>query len=98
MNVSRSFLQQDQQVQKISKFIIKKVADSLKNIFKFTGRKYFGFNEYLALQALTYFGDAEVEEKKRRVKFFVPFNWEDEKKFFILEANRIKEEWRKNEK
>ncbi|MDP8269453.1 MAG: molecular chaperone HtpG [Candidatus Tenebribacter davisii] len=45
LNVSRSFLQQDQQVQKISKFIIKKVADSLKDIFKTDRKKYEGFWE-----------------------------------------------------
>ncbi len=77
-------------------FLIKKIG--LEKILKFTGKKYAGFNEYLALQALTYFGDAEVEEKKRKVKFFVPFNWEEAKKFFIFEVNRIKEEWCKNEK
>ena len=40
LNVSRSFLQQDQQVNKISQFIIKKVADSLKSIFKEDRKKY----------------------------------------------------------
>jgi len=34
LNVSRSFLQEDQQVRTISKYIIKKVADSLKKKFK----------------------------------------------------------------
>jgi molecular chaperone HtpG len=40
LNVSRSFLQQDQQVNKISQFIIKKVADSLKQIFKEDRKRY----------------------------------------------------------
>jgi len=40
LNVSRSFLQQDQQVSKISNFIIKKVGDNLKNIFKEDRKKY----------------------------------------------------------
>ncbi|RLC51354.1 MAG: molecular chaperone HtpG [Candidatus Cloacimonadota bacterium] len=40
LNVSRSFLQQDQQVTKISQFIIKKVGDSLKSIFKEDRKKY----------------------------------------------------------
>ncbi len=43
LNVSRSFLQHDQQVQKISQYIIKKIADSLKVIFKEDRKKYEGF-------------------------------------------------------
>lgn len=40
LNVSRSFLQQDQQVSKISQFIIKKVGDNLNAIFKEDRKKY----------------------------------------------------------
>jgi len=43
LNVSRSFLQHDQQVQKISQYIIKKIADTLKDIFKEDRKKYEGF-------------------------------------------------------
>ena len=43
LNVSRSFLQHDQQVQKISQYIIRKIADSLKDIFKEDRKKYEGF-------------------------------------------------------
>lgn len=57
LNVSRSFLQQDQQVQKMSKFIIKKVADSLKDIFKSDRKKYEGFwediNQFIKYGVLT---------------------------------------------
>ncbi len=57
LNVSRSFLQQNQQVQKISKFIIKKVADSLKDIFKTDRKKYEGFwediNQFIKYGVLT---------------------------------------------
>ncbi|MCF7859491.1 MAG: molecular chaperone HtpG [Candidatus Cloacimonetes bacterium] len=57
LNVSRSFLQQDQQVQKISKFIIKKVSDSLKEIFKEDRKKYEGFwediNQFIKYGVLT---------------------------------------------
>ncbi|MCK5051696.1 MAG: molecular chaperone HtpG [Candidatus Cloacimonetes bacterium] len=57
LNVSRSFLQQDEQVQKISKFIIKKVADSLKEIFKTDRKKYEGFwediNQFIKYGVLT---------------------------------------------
>ncbi|MCK4312709.1 MAG: molecular chaperone HtpG, partial [Candidatus Cloacimonetes bacterium] len=45
LNVSRSFLQHDKQVQKISQYIIKKIADSLKDIFKEDRKKYEGFWE-----------------------------------------------------
>ncbi|MCD8372355.1 MAG: molecular chaperone HtpG [Clostridia bacterium] len=40
LNVSRSFLQNDKQVQKISKHIIKKVADKLTSLFKNDREKY----------------------------------------------------------
>ncbi len=40
LNVSRSFLQEDKQVKKISNFIIKKVADSLKEIFDEDRKRY----------------------------------------------------------
>jgi molecular chaperone HtpG len=43
LNVSRSFLQNDKQVKKISQYIVKKVADSLKEIFKEDRKKYEGF-------------------------------------------------------
>ena len=45
LNVSRSFLQHDKQVQKISAYIIKKIADSLKEIYKEDRKKYEGFWE-----------------------------------------------------
>ncbi|MFH1902997.1 MAG: nucleotidyl transferase AbiEii/AbiGii toxin family protein [Candidatus Omnitrophota bacterium] len=74
-------------------FLIKKMG--LAEILKSSKEKYRGFNEYLALQALTYFGDAEGENKKRKVKFFEDFDWEKAKKFFISEANKIKEKWKR---
>ena len=40
LNVSRSFLQNDKQVQKISKHITKKVADKLISLFKNDREKY----------------------------------------------------------
>ena len=45
LNVSRSFLQHDKQVQKISDYIIKKIADSLNDIFKNDRKKYENFWE-----------------------------------------------------
>lgn len=40
LNVSRSFLQNDKQVQRITKYIIKKVADKLTSLFKSDRKKY----------------------------------------------------------
>ncbi len=40
LNVSRSFLQNDKQVKKISGYIVKKIADKLKSIFKKDRKKY----------------------------------------------------------
>jgi len=77
-------------------FLLKKF--SLESILKFTKKKYPGFNEYLALQSLTYFEDAEKENNTRKIKLFLPFNWAEAKQYFIIEARRIKEEWGKNEK
>ena len=45
LNVSRSFLQHDKQVQKISAYIIKKIGDSLKAIYKEDRKKFEGFWE-----------------------------------------------------
>lgn len=43
LNVSRSFLQNDKEVGKISKHIVKKVADKLKSLYKNEKEKYEGF-------------------------------------------------------
>lgn len=40
LNVSRSFLQEDEKVRKINKYIIKKVADHFKKVFKTDRKKY----------------------------------------------------------
>ncbi len=40
LNVSRSFLQNDKDVSKISKHIVKKVADKLKSLFKNNREEY----------------------------------------------------------
>lgn len=74
-------------------FLIKKIG--LEKIFNLAKRKYPGFNEYLVLQALTYFRDAEREVNERNINFFAPFNWEEIKKFFISEVNKIREKWMK---
>jgi len=43
LNVSRSFLQNDKEVQKITGYIVKKVADSLKSVFENDRKRYEGF-------------------------------------------------------
>ncbi len=71
LNVSRSFLQQDKQVNKISQFIIKKVADSLKEIFKEDRKKYEGFwediNQFIKYGMLT---DEKFNESMRDYVIF----------------------------
>jgi len=74
-------------------FLIRKIG--LRKIFSFAREKYPGFNEYLALQSLTYFKDAEIENNNRNIKLLEPFNWKDAKKFFITEVEKIKETWRR---
>jgi predicted nucleotidyltransferase component of viral defense system len=74
-------------------FLIKKIG--LENIFNYAKKKYPGFNEYLALQSLTYFKDAEIESNDRNIKLLKPFNWKNAKKFFIAEVEKIEEKWRR---
>ncbi len=77
-------------------FLLKKL--SLENVLKFAKKKYPGFNEYLALQSLTYFEYAEKENNTRKFKLFLPFDWAEAKQYFIIEARRIKEKWGENAK
>lgn len=74
-------------------FLIKKMG--LEKIFGFAREKYPGFNEYLALQSLTYFKDAEIENNDRNIDLFESFNWKDAKKFFISEAEKMEKTWRR---
>jgi len=57
LNVSRSFLQHDKEVKKITGYIIKKVGDHLKSIFKEDREKYNGFwediNDFIKYGILT---------------------------------------------
>lgn len=60
LNVSRSFLQNDKQVQKISKYIVKKVADHFADTFKNDRKKY---EEYWEdIQAFIKYGLLKEEE------------------------------------
>ncbi len=79
-------------------FLIEKVG--LEKIFRFAKKKYPGFNEYLALQALACFGDAEVEDKEliitqvlnygdaKRIKWLYSVYTEDDIKKVVCNPRR----------
>lgn len=65
----------------------------LRRIIKATAKKYPPFNLYLALQALTYYEDAEKENlEERKIVFFKHFSWDEIKEYFIKEVKTYKEE------
>ena len=66
---------------------------SLEEIFQVVKKKYPNFNIYVALQGLTYFIDAE-KEQKRRLYLFQSISWNKIKKFLI---EKVKD-YRKNVK
>ena len=68
----------------------------LKEIFRIARKKYPGFNEYLAVQSLTYFEDAETEAVDSSIVLYKQFDWGDAKKFFINEAERMLKTWRQD--
>ena len=53
---------------------------SLKKLLGLARKKYKGFNEYVALQALTYFEDADRDPEPARLRLTTPLNWEDVKR------------------
>lgn len=56
----------------------------LERIFALTQKKYKGlFNKYLALQALTYFTDADKEREEQRAKTLIGISWDEIKKELI---------------
>ena len=66
----------------------------LKQLLGLARKKYKGFNEYVALQALTYFEDAERDPQPARLRLTTPLDWEDVKRgierhvrTFIAEAS-----------
>ena len=70
-------------------FLIKNLG--LGEIIELTQKKYPPFNPYLALQALTYFEDAEKEKlEERKITFLKPTSWKEVKEFFIKEARIYK--------
>ena len=75
-------------------FLIRKLG--LEKIFKISKEKYPGFNEYLALQSLTYFEDAETKKDERDIKLFDTFSWNEAKDFFFRESGRMLKIWRQD--
>jgi len=66
----------------------------LERIFALTQKKYKGlFNKYLALQALTYFTDADKEKDEQRAKTLIGISWDEIKKELI----KIVEDFRKRD-
>jgi len=69
LNVSRSFLQNDREVGKISKNIVKKVADKLKSLYKNEREKYEGF--WHDIQLFIKFGCLKDQSFYDRVKDYI---------------------------
>jgi len=74
-------------------FLIKEFG--LKKIFEIAKKKYPSFNFYLALQALTYFADAEREKIKGRITYVKSISWSEIKKFLIKSTNDFKKSYLK---
>jgi len=67
---------------------------SLEQIFEFVKKKYPMFNIYVGLRGLTYFTDAQKEQKRRLyLTHFV--SWSEVKKFLIKEVKKYQEKWLK---
>jgi predicted nucleotidyltransferase component of viral defense system len=73
-------------------FLIQRLG--LEKIFKLAEKKYPSFNIYLALQAMTYFVDAE-KEPSGRIRCFEELKWEEIKKFLINQARQYKTQLKK---
>ena len=71
--------------------IIELFRKGTREIIELTQKKYPPFNPYLALQALTYFEDAEKENfSERKIVFFKPLSWDKVKEFFVEEVRGFK--------
>lgn len=77
LNVSRSFLQNDRQVQKISKHIIKKVADRLTGLYKNDREKFIGcWNDISTFIKLGCIKDDDFYSKVKDIIIFKDLNGE----------------------
>lgn len=87
LNVSRSYLQSDANVKKISTYITKKVADRLLSIFK-EDRKQFE-EKWEDLKIFIDYGMLSRDEFYEKAKDFFLFNDADNKKFTIEEYEKL---------
>ncbi len=71
LNVSRSFLQHDKEVQKITGYIVKKVADSLKEVFETDRPRYEGF--WKEIQNFIKYGFVTDEKFFQAMKEYIIF-------------------------
>lgn len=96
LNVSRSFLQNDGDVQKIAKHIAKKVSDKLHEIFSEDRAKYEGYWEDLA--PFIKYGCIRDDGFYARVKDILLFKTVDGSYKTLADAPRVKDADGKNEK
>ena len=75
-------------------FLIKEFG--LGEILEWAKQKYPSFNIYLALQALTYFHDAEKEKEDRRISYLKPVKWANVKKYLIRKVADFKKIYLEN--
>jgi len=87
LNVSRSYLQSDANVKKISTYISKKVADRLSSIFK-EDRKQFE-EKWNDLKIFIDYGMLSRDDFYDKAKDFFLFNDTDDKKFTIEEYEKL---------
>ena len=64
----------------------------LKKILGFARKKYKNFNQYLALQALVYFGDADKDPNVRKLKMRQEVYWKDIKDFIRAKVRELRKE------
>lgn len=69
-------------------FLIKLLG--LRKVFQLTEEKYPPFNKYLALQAITYFEDAQKEPARRKIVLFQTVSWDEIKNFITAQAREFK--------
>jgi predicted nucleotidyltransferase component of viral defense system len=70
-------------------FLIKLLG--LKKIFRACEKKYLSFNKYLALQALTYYDDADKAASGQNLAMLKRVSWEETKKFITASVKEFKD-------
>ena len=70
-------------------FLIKLLG--LKRIFWACEKKYSAFNKYLALQALTYYDDADKADSGQNLAMLKRVSWDDTKKFITASVKEFKD-------